>query len=100
MSTSASKLQHTFKHAEDFGVPGNWNKSNGQALQDALEGHIAAPGTSRFPGTYRGDSVIHNLDPVTGLNVIQTPSGQLVSGWRLNADQLRHVLENGKLGGG
>lgn len=44
--------------------------------------------------------MINNLDASTGLNVIQTPSGELVSGWRLSADQLRHVLENGKLGGG
>jgi hypothetical protein len=81
-------------------VTGNWNNANGQALQNALESHITAPGTNRFPGTYRGDPVIHNLDPSTGLNVIQSPTGQLVSGWRLSADQLRHVLENGKLGGG
>ena len=42
LSTSTSTLQHTFKHAEDFGVTGNWNKTSGQALQDALDAHISA----------------------------------------------------------
>ncbi len=100
LSASTQQLQHTFKHADDFGVTGNWNKTNGQALQDALDSHVGAPGTRPFSGTYRGDPVVHHLDPQTRLNVIQTPSGELVSGWRLSPDQLRHVLENGKLGGG
>lgn len=28
LSTTTSKLQHAFKHADDFGVTGNWNKAN------------------------------------------------------------------------
>lgn len=81
-------------------MTGNWNNANGQALQRALTSHIDAPGTSAFPGTFRGNSVVHHLDPETGLNVIVSPSGELISGWQLSPDQLRHVLENGKLGGG
>jgi len=100
LSAPTPRLQHAFKHAEDFGVTGNWNNANGQTFRNALEAHIDAPGTSPYPGTYRGDPVVHHLDPQTGLNVIVSPSGELISGWQLSADQLRHVLENGKLGGG
>ncbi|MCP4080714.1 MAG: hypothetical protein GY743_10735 [Planctomycetaceae bacterium] len=100
MSAPTPRLQHAFKHADDFGVSGNWNNANGQTFRNALETHIDAPGTSPYPGTYRGQSVVHHLDPQTGLNVIVSQSGELVSGWQLSADQLRHVLANGKLGGG
>ncbi|MES2930368.1 MAG: colicin D domain-containing protein [Patescibacteria group bacterium] len=54
-------------------------------------------GVQAINGTYRGQSVIHYLNPNTGLNVISSPSGQFISGWKLNPVQLKNVLEHGGL---
>ncbi|MGB5969456.1 MAG: polymorphic toxin-type HINT domain-containing protein [Spirulinaceae cyanobacterium] len=46
------KLQHSFKHAGDFGISGNWNKDNAALFQKALQDHIDnAP--QEIPGTFR-----------------------------------------------
>jgi hypothetical protein len=98
LSASTSKLQHTYsEHASDFGYSGNWNKATGESFEDTLSEHIDDPDTSRIVGTYRGDPVIHNVNPATGLDVIQSPSGGLISGWRLNSQQLSNVLTRGSL---
>ena len=97
---SASSLQKVFSsHGPDFGFTGNWNKAADPLLEKALAEHILdAAGTIRMPGTYRGVmSVIHNIDPVSGLNVMQSPAGDLISGWRLNPQQLWNVLTRGSL---
>lgn len=64
-------------------MSGNWNNANGQTFRNALDTHIDAPGTSPYPG----NPVVHHLDPQTGLNVIVSPAGELISGWQLSADQ-------------
>lgn len=94
------KLNKKFKHASDFGVEGNNNFANQMRFQEAMEAHVDAPGTNQIPGTYRGESVIHYVDPNTGLNVITTPSGEFISAWELSSAQLQHVLTTGNLGGG
>lgn len=33
-------LQHEFKHASDFGITGNWNKSNAVEYQQAIESYV------------------------------------------------------------
>ncbi|GAA1660557.1 hypothetical protein GCM10009830_02030 [Glycomyces endophyticus] len=94
------KLNKKFKHASDFDVDGNNNFANQKKFQEAMEAHVDAPGTNQVPGTYRGEDVIHYVDPNTGLNVITTPSGEFVSAWELSSAQLQHVLTTGDLGGG
>ena len=49
-------LQHEFKHASDFGITGNWNKSNAVEYQQAIESHISSS-TDIFISTYRGEDV-------------------------------------------
>lgn len=100
MSYSRSSLQHAFKHAGDFGVAGNASNKTLAAFSDAIQQHVGAAGTQAIKGTYRGQSVIHHLDPQTGLNVIQRESGEFLSGWKLSQQQLKHVQTTGKLGGG
>jgi len=51
-------------------------------------------------GAYRGKDVMHSVDPGTGLNVMKDSSGSFLSGWKMSDQQLRHVLDNGSLGGG
>jgi RHS repeat-associated protein len=95
---TTSSLQHTYSnHAADFGFTGNWNKAAGDLFKKALAAHVGAPDTSRIAGTFRGNPAIHNVDPATGIDVIQDPAGELVSGWRLNPQQLWNVLTRGSL---
>ncbi len=100
MSYSRSQLQHGFKHAKDFGVTGNASNRTLAEFSSAVQRHVEAAGTRAIQGTYRGQAVTHHVDPTTGLNVIQKANGEFLSGWRLSGEQLKHVLSNGKLGGG
>jgi hypothetical protein len=97
---SPKQLQAKFKHAEDFGVSGNYNPSNAARYEAALEEHINAPSTQTIQGTYRGVRVIHKFDPLTNRNVIMDTSGNFVSGWKLSPDQVKALTTTGKLGGG
>jgi hypothetical protein len=91
------QVRDKFKHASDFGVTGNSNPSSWRKLTDAMRAHIDAPGTQAITGTYRGNPVIHHLDPSTGLNVMTKPSGEFISGWKLSPDQLKNVVTRGSL---
>lgn len=99
MDFSAKQLQKKFKHAKYFGVTGNYNATNAAKFQSVIEAHIANPATKVIQGTYRRQSVTHFVNPQTRLNVIQDASGKFLSGWKLTAVQLKHVLSTGKLGG-
>jgi RHS repeat-associated protein len=94
---TSRKLQAKFKHAGDFGVMGNYSKSNAGKFSSAINQHINSAGIQTINGTYRGQSVIHYLNPNTGLNVISSPTGQFISGWKLNPTQLQNVLQHGGL---
>jgi hypothetical protein len=90
-----SQLQSKFKHASDFGVDGNWNSTNRERFRNALNQHIQNSET--VVGTYRGNPVYHHYDQSSGLNVIQRPNGEFLSGWRLNPDQAANVENRGSL---
>ncbi len=94
------QLAKKFKHAEDFGIKGNYNKQNAAKLKSAIEKHVFDNETTPISGTYRGINVTHYVNPKTGLNVIVDSAGQFHSGWKLSSAQLKHVLSTGKLGGG
>jgi Colicin D len=98
--TSTSQLQKKFKHAGDFGVTGTPNKANLQAFDNAIQGHIRSPGTQKVVGTYRGSPANIYVDPTTGLAVVTDVGANFISGWKLSAQQLWHVLNGGRLGGG
>ncbi|WP_187775684.1 RHS repeat-associated core domain-containing protein [Luteimonas suaedae] len=99
---SRPQLQHAFKHAVDFGVPGNASNSTMAELSTAIQRHVDSDSTIAIQGTYaRGNlAVTHFVNPNTGLNVMKDASGNFLSGWRLSDQQLKHVLESGRLGGG
>jgi RHS repeat-associated protein len=94
---TSRQLQAKFKHAGDFGVVGNYSKANAGKFSSAINQHINSAGVQTINGTYRGQSVIHYLNPNTGINVISSPSGQFISGWKLNPAQLKNVLKHGGL---
>jgi RHS repeat-associated protein len=97
MNFAAKQLQKKFKHANDFGVSGNYNSANASKFQKAIEDHLANADTKVINGTYRGQSVTHYVNPNTGLNVMKDASGNFLSGWKLNPSQLTNVLTRGKL---
>jgi hypothetical protein len=93
------QLQKKFeKHATDFGVGGNYNKENAAKFDSAIKEHINSPDVKVIQGTYRGDPATSYVNPNSGLTVITDPNGNFV--WKLNRQQLDHVLESGNLGGG
>ena len=96
-SATGKQLQKKFKHAADFGVTGNYNRANAKKFYRAIQDHLNAPGTNEIRGTYRGKPVTFHTDQNTGLTVIQNPNGGFLSGWKLNPQQLQHVVTDGKL---
>jgi len=99
LSASRGQLQSKFKHADDFGVTGNYNNANAALFDDAIQVHVNSPDVLTIPGTYRGTTpVIHSVDPVSGLNVVRSrTTGEFITGWQLNPDQLWNVLNRGSL---
>jgi uncharacterized protein RhaS with RHS repeats len=91
------QLQSKFKHAGDFGVVGNYSKANASTFSSAINQHINSAGVQTINGTYRGQAVIHYINPNSGLNVISSPTGQFISGWKLNPAQLQNVIKHGGL---
>ncbi|MDS0474450.1 colicin D domain-containing protein [Natrinema sp. 1APR25-10V2] len=92
-----SQVQSKFKHADDFGVEGNWNTQNKRRYKDALSEHILNPDTEIIEGTYRGRSVKHIYNSGTGNNVMLNSDGEFVSGWKLSKKQRQHLEETGDL---
>ena len=97
LMNSSRQLQAKFKHASDFGILGNFSKANVGKFSSAVNQHINSAETHIINGTYRGQAVIHYLNPKTGLNVISSPTGQFISGWKLNPTQLQNVIKHGGL---
>jgi hypothetical protein len=93
------KLQHGFtrEHAPDFGITGNWNKTNGEEFKKALQNHIDnAP--QQISGTYRWKTpVTHHFDPDTNLWVAVDVDDKFVAGWKLNPVQVNDLLTKGNI---
>ncbi|MEM9604304.1 MAG: colicin D domain-containing protein [Pseudomonadota bacterium] len=94
---STRQIQSKFKHAEEFGVTGPYNKKNAERFKEAIKKHVNDKDTAVIPGTYRGQDVTHFTNPKTGLNVMKTPDDDFISGWRLSSSQLGNVLGRGSL---
>jgi hypothetical protein len=88
----ARQLQRKFRHAADFGVIGTYTLANAARFEQALRAHVEDQATLMIEGMYRGEQVTHFVNPLTGFNVIRATEGAFLSGWRLNAAQLRNVL--------
>ncbi|WP_190814655.1 colicin D domain-containing protein [Saccharopolyspora pogona] len=85
------------RHAPDFGVDKPRSKEAFDEFEKAIRDFTQRPDLERMSGTYRGDPVFFQVDKNTGLFVMQKPTGEFLSGWRLNPDQLTNVLTRGKL---
>jgi len=85
------------KHAADFGITAPRGTAGFCEFEQALRSQVQDPTTIHINGTYRGDPAIISYNPNTGLAVIQKPSGEFVSGWRLSPEQATNVLQRGSL---
>lgn len=95
ISYSNTQIQKKFKHASDFGISGNYNKTNATEFKNALDKHIKSANNvykSKISGT--GDVYVYIKDK--NLAVFVDTKGNFVSGRRLNQQQLDyHTLHHG-----
>ena len=95
-SFTTSKLQHEFKHAGDFGIKGDWNKSVASQYQNAIQNHInTAP--EIYKSVYRGSDVYVYLNRETGIGAYVGMDGSYVGGWKFNSRQIDFHTTNGIL---
>lgn len=98
MTTTRAQLEKKFDlHAADFGVTAPRGRSGFEAFEDAVQKLVNDPATLHIEGLYRGNPALLNFNANSGLAVIQKPSGEFVSGWRLDSEQIMNVLERGRL---
>jgi len=64
LNSTARQLQTKFKHASDFGVTGNWNKTAAGKFSSAINQHINAPGIKVIQGTYHKLPATHYLNHI------------------------------------
>jgi hypothetical protein len=95
-----SQIEAKFKHAQDFGVTEPRGKAGFDAFEKAVSEQVKDPATMHIAGTYRGNPAILNYNPSTGTVVVQSPTGEFISGWRVSQAQATNILNQGKLGGG
>jgi len=91
---TTEKLQHEFKHSQDFGIPGKWNKSAGGIYQSTIESHINVA-TDVFKSTYRGQDVYVYINKGTGLGAYTDLSGNYIGGWKFSEAQINFHVTNG-----
>jgi hypothetical protein len=93
-----SQIEKKFdKHGADFGVTASRGSAGFDEFEQAVRSQVQDPATIHIDCIYRGDPAIINYNPNTGLAVIQKPSGEFVSGWRLSPEQATNVLQRGSL---
>ena len=98
LTTTRSQIEKKFdKHAADFGITAPRGTPGFDEFEQAVRSHVHDPATIHIDGTYRAGPAIINYNPNTGLAVIQNPSGEFVSGWRLSPEQVANVLQRGSL---
>jgi len=83
-----------------FGVTEPRERAGFDAFEKAVIAQVNDPATMHIAGTYRGNPAILNYNPSTGTVVVQSPTGEFVSGWRVSQAQAANILNQGKLGGG
>jgi hypothetical protein len=100
LTTSRAQIEDKFKHAGDFAVTEPRGRTGFEQFERAVKHHVDAPSTLHLTGTYRESPVILNYNRTNGLVVVQSPTGEFISGWRVSETQAWNILERGKLGGG
>jgi Colicin D len=86
------------QHGHEFGASGSPGSPSARIeYMSTLVDHVDATGTTRLPGTFRGQPAIHYVDPEYGLNVFTTPEGAFWGAWRLSPVQIENIILRGSL---
>ncbi len=99
MSFDDRQLQSAMsQHGPDIGSP----KASGTPQQrmdymSALVEHVDDAATQEISGTFRGNPVIHFVNPRSGFNLMTNRDRGFISAWQLNPTQLLNVLTRGSL---
>ncbi len=93
----SDQIQRKFKHAAEFGVPGNWNPRNGERFADAIRDFIRKPDIIRIEGEFHRRPVTYFLQRGTSRIMMFNPKGEFISGWKLTEKQSFHLMLNGRL---
>lgn len=91
---TSKKLQHEFKHADDFGISGNCSKTSGDAYQKVIQNHIDTA-SDVYKSTYRGQEVNVFINKVTGLGVYTDLLGNYIGGRKFTPEQMNFHIMNG-----
>jgi Colicin D len=91
------QIESKYKHASDFGVPEPRGRAGFDKFDDVLRQFLHDPSTLHIDGTYHREPAILNVNPDSGLVVIQSPDGQLISAWKMSPGQLNNALTRGSL---
>lgn len=86
-------------HAGDFlDNPGNLNKANLQAFQDAMRAHMTADGTKIYRFDYRHQGpAVGFIDPASQKMVMLHADGKFWSAWKLGDNQFQGIIDKGYL---
>ena len=91
------QVQRKYKHAPDFGVQEPQGRAGFDKFDAALRQFLHDPSTLHIDGTYGKQPAILNVNPDSGLVVIQSPDGNLISAWKCTPEQLNNILIRGSL---
>lgn len=85
VSFDAKQLQRKFKHAADFGIEGGYSLAKAKEFKQALS-KVVEGADEIYKTVFHGDAIIY----IKGkLGVVVRLDGTFVSGWKLNAEQLK-----------
>jgi len=87
------QLQKKYKHAEAFGLPKNYNKTNAELFKQTLTNHTHKPSVQRVEGIYKGEPATFYYEPDTNLTVFTYPNGEFWAGWEFDSDQISALLD-------
>ncbi|WP_280465750.1 colicin D domain-containing protein [Nocardia brasiliensis] len=97
LTINPRQLQKMYKHAPDFGVKTPWGSAGKAEYEDALQKHMASSDTQHIQGAYRATPAVLHYNPNTGLVLVQSPSGEFVSGWKVSPAQAANIIRTGSL---
>lgn len=97
-SFSDKQLQKKFKHAEIFGIEGNFNKKKLEVFKNEITQHLRDPKTKMIKGIFRNNEVFHHFNSETKINMMfYRNSKEFLSCWKLNEKQIEHITKDGKI---
>lgn len=95
---SDKQLQKKYKHAEVFGIEGNYNLQNAKLFKNAIIQHLRDPQTQMIEGIFRNNEVFHHFNSKSNINIMFAKhTKKFLSCWKLNEKQIKYIKETGKI---